>query len=125
MPMTKAEQAVMDSLRTELALAWPRETEPARINVQERMQQADYVEKVSAWTFNAYSGEVTQGWTSGGVHCRNIAYPDSRSRECGGPWYDTEAEAWLAMRWVVTRECAARLRRVDVQRAQRIQKEPS
>lgn len=108
MAMNKKEQEAMVSLRTELALAWPREKEPARINMSHLTSST----LMTAWTFSSYSRVATRGCTNG-VHHNRDGTDKTKSQGAGGPWYNTERDALLAIRWQVCRDFAKALREID------------
>lgn len=127
MAMTKAEKARMEELETALAMHWPAYPEPVAMTEAEMKVLAEDIprqdQSISAygptrraargWFQNAYSVNVTRGW-SDGSHCnRNSDYGDGASRMEGNRMYATKKAAAMAMRIEMTRDFAAKLAAVD------------
>lgn len=110
MSMTKAEKAMLDAMRTRLALRWP-DYSPTPIDPAS-MRFTSAGELYTAWWFNLYRKEVGQGCFGSTFHStRSTTKTDSQTR--GGPWYASEADALRAMRLQATAEAAVRLRQID------------
>lgn len=97
------------------ALAWPQEPCPQPWS-KERVYEAGWTvsgsgdSPIRAWTYNAYSLRATYGSFDPYAHSTDDDRP--RSKGQGGPWFATEVEARLAMRWAVCREMAETLHRL-------------
>lgn len=111
MAMTKAEKAEVAALQTQLALRWPVDADPTPVSVGDT-NTAERELRV-LWHFNAYSKTVEQGCTDGFRHALGRTDKPDR-RDAGGPWYSTQREAWIAMRWSVCRKFAAELALIDL-----------
>lgn len=120
MPMTKAEQALVQELRERAALTLPPYEKPQPMTMDEIAYRRSrsghgYVE---AWFQNAHTSRVTLGWTTGYSHRTEGAVPVGENRhltgsQTGGRPYATRLQAYRAMRWEATREAMAKLARID------------
>jgi len=114
--MTKKEQALLDDLRRQLALSWPRYEKP------QPFQPGPDDGKVEAWFFNSYNGLISHGWSSFLYHHRTewpISQPSRGfSSQTSGTPYRTELEAYRAMRWEVSDILSKRLADIDAKIAE-------
>lgn len=108
MAMTKKEQAEMDRLRREAAmakaLAWPTFEKP------EAMQR-EHGTTIHGWWFNQYSRVVAEGWADVFFYTGD---PKDTTKCRGGrqnhdPLYATESDAYRAMIHELAREYAETL----------------
>ena len=122
MAMTKKEQAEMQRLRDDLALAramrWPDYPKPApmthaEINANlveggERFGRRQMVAR--GWYQNSYSGRVTYGCSTT-IH--HSSEGDTTTSQHMGVMYRTKAAALMAMRLEMTEKFAKELAKVD------------
>ena len=109
MAMNKAEQAAFEALERDLAFRWPTVAEPEPMPVP-----AGADGYVDGWVFNSYSAAVERRWSTAVVNGGFVG--DKRSSHAsqrGVRLYRTEADAYIAMRWQMCREMAAKLHNVD------------
>lgn len=116
MAMTKAEQAQMEALKVRLALAWT--APPVPIDTAVALA-ASSGEPVAAWIASAHSVDASLGWFDRTRHQREGSplvkggpYI-SASRDTGGPWFHTEADALKWSRHAAEIRFAAELRKAD------------
>jgi hypothetical protein len=126
--MTKAEKAAFEAMRERAALSWP-PPPPKPLSVREELA-ASGSKVFVGWSYNAYTGEVSQGASDGLYHHRTDpnAFNGERprtisvSQTVGSPWYSTRADACRALHYEVARECARKLaaleRRIEQEAAQ-------
>ena len=86
--------------------------EPEKIDVKKKSRELKYGEVYPAWTFNAYTSTVQHG-------CFSVIYHSTHSHEktssqgLGGPWYETERDAWVALRIAKEKEFDKKLAEID------------
>lgn len=124
MPMTKAEKARMEELETALALCWPpypapkpmtrEEIEAAAIEIKpnDSPMNRHRTRIALGWFYNAYNGDLAQGWSDGMYHSRHNTTGEHASQDMG-QMYRTKAEAAMAMRIEMSRDFAKKLAAVD------------
>lgn len=122
MPMNKKEQAEMQRLRDDLALAramrWPDYPKPAAITLEQiKANLVDggirygHAQKVArGWFYNAFSQSLSYGCSDGHFHDRN---GDTTSTQQIGYMFATKADAARALRCDLTIEYATKLAAVD------------
>lgn len=113
MAMTKAERAVMDTLRDELALAkalrYSGLVEPERMAIPDDGY-------VKGWDFNAHSDEVDERWSerSSSGYGTYQTNPHLRSeRRDGRRLYATRRDALIGLRLAMEKRCAKQLAAID------------
>lgn len=106
----KRQEAEAHDRTLHAALAWPQEPCPQPFTKAEmdRLTGEMLSAPVPAWTFNAYSKRVSLGCFSS-IHYSTDNATKTTTQTQGGPWFATEAEARLAMRWDACREMAETL----------------
>lgn len=122
MAMTKKEQAEMERLRFDLALAramrWPSYPKPASMTVAEikdslvdgGVQYGSPQKVARGWFTNAYSQRLTYGCSNGISHNND---GDKTTTQNMGQMYRTKADAARAMRFEMTEDFAKKLAAVD------------
>ena len=108
--MTKKEKAAMDALRQLAALRW---TAPVAPDVQ---PPATFGGASTGYFFNAYSAEVSPGWSSSIYHGHGAAPAKAGLTGSQGAraLYSTRLLALRAMRHAIELECARKLASVDL-----------
>jgi hypothetical protein len=109
--LPKWAQDLLEAERTRAALAWPTEPDPEPRAVFDgglhsvvRGDPSDgIVFEFNAYTCATYSTELR------GRHVYSA--PNGIGSRPDGPVYATEADARLALRWKIARDCARRLRK--------------
>jgi hypothetical protein len=123
--MTKAERAKLEDAETRAALAWPTFEEPTPLTVEQvraivadegvMVQRAGYPcgkQVARFWSCNAYSGRVLLGCSDGNSIGIDDDWPGSQWR--GDRLYRTHEEARRALAWAIARDCAKKLRQVEL-----------
>lgn len=99
------------------ALAWPVEPCPQPYS-KERMAEMVVgfgyarTDVIRAWTYNKHNREATYGGFGKGSHFVRGDGLSFHSQTAGGPWFATEAEARLALRWAVCQQFSEELHRL-------------
>jgi len=111
--LTKAEQAEA-GLR--VALSWPEYPCPEPLSkevIRERTAHLGFgaTNAIRLWTHNTHGGTVSFGCV--GRSCHAPSGDKTTSQGCGGPWFDTQEDAYRALRWAVTRRLAEELLTLD------------
>ena len=128
MAMTKAEQQRVADLEKGLAMAralrWPEYNMPAPLTRQEienskepggiKFKGHDPQMVCFGWFGNAHTGEVWRGCSDGINHGTG----DTTSTQGMGRMFNSEADAWRAVRYEMTERFSERLARIDAKIAQ-------
>lgn len=85
---------------------------PPKIDVLAASKNINFGEVYPAWTFNAYSSSVHHGCFSRVYHSTH-SHEKTNSQGLGGPWYETEREALIALRIAKETEFTAALAKLD------------
>ena len=113
MAMNKKEQAEMQALREQLALAqalrWPDYTAPTPINTR----SLKFNDLLVGWYGHEWDGgyNVGQGCTNGRYHSTHST--EKTTTQGAGVFYATRLEALRAVRLAMTQRCAKILARID------------
>lgn len=132
MPMTKKERELLEALRVEAALSWPKferpePISPAEIDLATRSASPGRQNWMRAWWVNPHreglfdGGAFGRGVTSGTIHARSD-YTDEQlngryqsgsrvnlSQGGGGPWYRDREDAIKELIWRIAERSAAQL----------------
>lgn len=85
---------------------------PEEINTQEKSKGLKYGEVYPAWTFNAHNSTVKHGCFSGLYHSVwNTTKTNTQG--VGGPWYETELDAYIALRFQKEKDYKKALAEID------------
>lgn len=115
MAMTKAERAYVEKLETALALRWPPYDEPKPMSsddITAQMVELAHRRAAIGWFFNAYTGSISQGWSTGRTHNRDDKTGRNGS-QYGGTMYQTKREAAMVCRIRMSQDFAAKLAAMD------------
>lgn len=85
---------------------------PEKINTAEKSKGFKFGEVYPAWTFNAYQSTVQHGCFSGLYHSV-WNHTQTNSQGVGGPWYETERDAYIALRHQKEKDYAKALSEID------------
>lgn len=107
MAMNKAEKAAFEALECELAFRWPTVAEPEPLNAPKNNEQTE------GWGFNTHTMAIDRRWSTSVSNGRFYEGRRSSGTQGGIRLYRTEADAYIAMRWQMCREMAAKLHNVD------------
>ena len=128
MPMTKAEKAALEAAHVRAALSWPSFEEPKALTLAE--VKAEVTENPAS-VKTSYDQEIRAGkfWTQTAFSSRvKCVYCDGQLMFCWPPgdvvrldsrWesvklYRTHEDARRALAWKTARQCAAKLRAVEM-----------
>lgn len=133
MSLTKAEKALIQSLRDQASLTLPPYEEPQPISEDELGTKRPAGQKyVTGWFMNPYTRRVTLGWSDGYRHNNEAESPvddaQYRALTCSqgaGRMYRSQRDAWRALRWVATRHAMEELGGLDAMIAWVSEEKPS